>query len=570
MPLCALYRCPQFRTFFCVLANLSDWLISIEGAPTMKFALCVLACLSLPSAFALRDPDQSDIRRASNPVPRNEYKGKDFKSMVAALNGHLQTAGLTTKACHEFEPSALHELLRNLFPYSATDLLDIYTAADDNRQRLENTIEELEEKWAHMNHVTSGNQQLKNVYRDGLCHQTVMWFVHHLSAADQAELKHLVTIPLLPLKKHTEPVQASKATHTVLKVYNEHSTCQAGHTAGISNQGGKIDPPLTPSKEHPTWARLRRCDEPCTKCDVQYKPDCGPCEGTGGPYFGDQVDDFTPVNCSLVGTPDQIPPAERMSPLLPKQFQVYIQGTDRLVRKENPVHNSTKTGAYSNIHGTMWYDWGKDLFKLRHDTFYDSEPYKTFAKGKVTEIHQQTTAQMDKNITGSMFSTIAAMSKLPAQGGCTCVPDPVGVPRFDAFADATYMGRVKLDQIEYLNKTVIVDHYSKWFFHLFVDAEKGSETYGLPLRFYSPYAGFAVYHTWILEDPEKIKWNVWNDSLPATVDKCMNPQKDPVCNSFNPVDPNTTTTSKVVENSLPAHHKLAGAAWPFKEGFAGF
>jgi len=488
--------------------------------------------------------------------------------MGMVLNSHLQkaTAGLTTKACHEFEPEALHELLRTLFPYSASNLLDIYSAAADNRQRLEGTIEELEQKWAHMDQVlkNSDDLQLTQVYRDGLCHQSVMWFVHHLSAADQAELKHLVTLPLLPLKKHTEPVKASKAAKAVLKVYNEHSTCQSCHTAGIPDQGS-IDPPLVPSKEHPTWARKRRCDEPCTKCEVSYDPPCGPCEGVGGPYFGDQVDDFTPVTCSLVSTPAQVPVSERMDPNLPAQFQVYLQGTDRLVRVENPGHNTSKKGAYSNIHGTMWYDWKKDAshFRLRHDTFYDSEPYKTFAKGKVSEIHQQTKAQMAKNITGAMFSTVAAMAHLPQKlGGCTCVPDPVGVPQFDAFADATYMGRIKLEPIEYLNKTVIVDHYSKWFFHLFVDATKGSQTYGLPIRFYSPYAGFAVYHTWILEDPIKIKYDVWNASLPSSPNKCMNPQKNDVCNSFDPVDPPVHESG--IMGDLPPHHSMAGASWPFE------
>ena len=53
--------------------------------------------------------------------------------------------------------------------------------------------------------------------------------------------------------------------------------------------------------------------------------------------------------------------------------------TDRLVRKENPIANATKKkGAYSNIHGTMWYDFESTakIVRLRHDTYYDSEPYK--------------------------------------------------------------------------------------------------------------------------------------------------------------------------------------------------
>jgi len=42
-------------------------------------------------------------------------------------------------------------------------------------------------------------------------------------------------------------------------------------------------------------------------------------------------------------------------------------------------------------------------------------------------------------------------------------------------------------------RNVTVDHYSKWFLHLFVDADPESPTYNQALRFYGPYSGFAVY-----------------------------------------------------------------------------
>merc|ERR1712086_877642 len=75
--------------------------------------------------------------------------------------------------------------------------------------------------------------------------------------------------------------------------------------------------------------------------------------------------------------------------------------------------------------------------------------------------------------------------------------------------NATYLGRIKLG-VEYANfqlgdnipdwyeamkdkKDMIVDHYSKWFLHLFVDADPKSPTYKQPVRFYGPYSGFAVY-----------------------------------------------------------------------------
>merc|ERR1711918_141982 len=102
-------------------------------------------------------------------------------------------------------------------------------------------------------------------------------------------------------------------------------------------------------------------------------------------------------------------------------------------------------------------------------------------------------------------------------GGCTCVADPVGVPVLggsvavsgelhSAFLnDATYMG-IKIG-VEYdgfklgdkghgdmtSKRNMTVDHFSKWFLHLFVDADPDSPTYNQPVRFYGPYSGFAVY-----------------------------------------------------------------------------
>merc|ERR1712217_999886 len=103
-------------------------------------------------------------------------------------------------------------------------------------------------------------------------------------------------------------------------------------------------------------------------------------------------------------------------------------------------------------------------------------------------------------------------------GGCTCIGDPVGVPTLGGTVDvnqaphsafmegAEYKGRIKIG-VEYdgfklgdkgngdmtKKRNMTVDHYSKWFLHVFVDADKASSTYGQPVRFYGPYSGFAVY-----------------------------------------------------------------------------
>jgi len=58
-------------------------------------------------------------------------------------------------------------------------------------------------------------------------------------------------------------------------------------------------------------------------------------------------------------------------------------------------------------------------------------------------------------------------------------------------------------------RIMTVDHYVKWFLHLFVDADKSSPTFGQPVRFYGPYSGFAVYITFNKTVPPP---EVWEDA----------------------------------------------------------
>merc|ERR1712094_15806 len=99
-------------------------------------------------------------------------------------------------------------------------------------------------------------------------------------------------------------------------------------------------------------------------------------------------------------------------------------------------------------------------------------------------------------------------------GGCTCMSDPVGVPDITASAanglnNMEYMGRIKLTPIEYLNRTVELDHWANWFFHIFMETDSTSPYYRkAPRRLASAYAGTAVYDracsVQALEFPEPI------------------------------------------------------------------
>merc|ERR1711972_861187 len=81
--------------------------------------------------------------------------------------------------------------------------------------------------------------------------------------------------------------------------------------------------------------------------------------------------------------------------------------------------------------------------------------------------------------------------------------DPIKLPADKG--GAAYLGRVKvtLDGDTGLSRrTAIADHYMKWAFHFLVDADKDSESYGLPLRLYGQQGVRFVYSGWDSSDPQ--------------------------------------------------------------------
>jgi len=160
--------------------------------------------------------------------------------------------------------------------------------------------------------------------------------------------------------------------------------------------------------------------------------------------------------------------------------------------------------------------------------------------------HLQSEAQRVANVTGPMVSLLHGLLGYGKyMGGLTCLADPVGVPvlggsvkvngtAHSSFTDgADYEGRITIG-VEYdgykmgdkgngdmkAKRNMTVDHYSKWFLHLFMDADKSSPTYGQPVRFYGPYSGFAVYVSINNTQPPAEVWdtacvgelNGWPDS----------------------------------------------------------
>jgi len=457
--------------------------------------------------------DPRDLQRAKAKVPRAAWKGSDFESMSGVLNGHMKKMFPKTKPCDEWSAKELQDYQEVLYAHKHADLDTIYSSSSDNRRLRHDSLAAHKEHWNNMNKHVEKNPHLRDMHRDGHCHEAVQWLVHHVPAPEQQTVFANTPAPLLSTKRHIyDPVTMSKHQE-VVDSYKTQVTCAECHSdTGMLFQDWNDIPGIIPEDpKYPGVARQRRCDQ-------NYLPACGPCDGIGGPYWGDSLADFQPTNCEVVALPDAVPESDRGSPQFAEKFIVHQLGSDRLIRTQN----TAKFAIYSQIRSTLWYDFpaAEDgTAHLRHDTFYDDLGYKWLDNGLVTEIHTQTKEQRTANITGPMVSMIHGLLGWGKYlGGLTCLADPVGVPvlgglvkvrgvEVSAFLEgADYLGRIKIG-VEYdgfkmgdkgngdmkAKRNMTVDHYIKWFLHVYVDADKTSPTYGQPVRFYGPYSGFAVY-----------------------------------------------------------------------------
>jgi hypothetical protein len=425
------------------------------------------------------------------------------------------------KSCSEWTVEELQELQTELFNHRNPDFNEIYEDSSDNRKMQRTTLDEYKQHWAEMNGHAKANPHLKEMHRDAHCNEAVMWLVHHVNAPEQHIVFAQKPVPLLSTKTHECGDNMSESEATLCSAAKGTETCMECHSnSGMQSQDPDLDGKIADDPNFPGLNIQRRCDQ-------NYDPPCGPCDGIGGPYWADGVEGFQPTNCEVVALPEDVPEDQRTTPEMGQQFTVHQLGSDRLSRVQNAGEGLLQ--FYSQIRSTLWYDGLVDengdavaeegMMKLRHDTFYDNNPYKHFDHGLVSELHFQTKEMRESNITGPMVSLLHALLGWGENlGGCTCVADPVGVPVLggslrvngelhSAFRnDATYMGRIKMG-IEYdgfklgdegsgdmtSKRNMTVDHYSKWFLHLFVDADPESPTYNQAVRFYGPYSGFAVY-----------------------------------------------------------------------------
>jgi len=396
------------------------------------------ACLST-AVLAL-----DDLQRSRTKVPGDDFRAHDHPQSVARmLTSHLERVHKNTKPCNLFTAAELQELQTVLHAHHQEVHNDIYTEVSDTRSLRFSSLAEYQSHWDEMNSHGATHPNIHEMQRDGHCLETVMWWTHHLSEASRKELSHL-TLPRMPHNQWREPTaeEGESAKQVYSKGYNPSSTCLACHGGGLEWQNPTNEPAPFPRQVNGK-DRARRCDEYFGE-DVGV---CNPCEGMAGFYWGDMPDFTDPIPCEIVGTPDDIPVAERMSTVFGPadgKFAVEMRGSDRWPRAspsedaacdyctDCSPYNKTQEGQpnpptvwghwYSGIHGALYLDhsanntqYGGGL--LRHESVYEfpggEEGRDRSARGEfsqnnmhLTEMHVQTQEMADNADPGVMLNLV--------------------------------------------------------------------------------------------------------------------------------------------------------------------
>jgi len=187
-------------------------------------------------AYALADeqaaPASADLQRARLKVPRGNFKGNTLGSAMVKLNKHLLAEDkLRSRACASHSLQELHETQRLLFAARHEDLQSTYSGGD-RRFLPYDSAESLLDAQSRQSAQASSRPDLMHMLRDGLCHETVMMYAHHLSQGMRNKLKSLesLVLPLLPEHElHPVPEAGDEIANVTYGGYFDKAGCLVCH-----------------------------------------------------------------------------------------------------------------------------------------------------------------------------------------------------------------------------------------------------------------------------------------------------------------------------------------------------
>jgi hypothetical protein len=182
------------------------------------------------------EPAKSDVIRARQKTPRSAFRGSTFQGAMSSLNEKLlEQPGLVTAACESFNVTDLLGIQRTIFHARNPALQRIYAEAKDNRELRYSSLPELDSVQREQHTAAGSSHHLVSMMRDGLCHELVMMYVHHLSENARSEISAQdFTLPLLPERNlHPAPhTSAEETDHAQHDTYKNRATCAICHVDG--------------------------------------------------------------------------------------------------------------------------------------------------------------------------------------------------------------------------------------------------------------------------------------------------------------------------------------------------
>lgn len=170
--------------------------------------------------------------RARLRMPRSALRGNSLGTAMQRLNLAIAAdTTLATARCDSFGIEALQLAQRQLFSLRSPELQHVYE--NDRRSLRHPSLEALASAQVAQRLLVETLPKLWPMIRDGLCHEIVMIYAHHVAASTRSALAtEGLVLPLLPESgMHSAPKNSTDMSTTAYQTYVDQVSCVTCHVS---------------------------------------------------------------------------------------------------------------------------------------------------------------------------------------------------------------------------------------------------------------------------------------------------------------------------------------------------
>jgi len=174
-------------------------------------------------------PTETDLARANNPFPSMEFKGSSVPHTAEVLNNALD-AKFDTRACEDWSIEELQSFQKVILAIKHDAFDGIYKPKSDNRRMTHDSLEEKKAEFEEHNAITDKHDRMVDMQKAGLCAESVMWFIHHLTDTVKDLVVSGMHVPNLSEEGHECPEDANEHEEKICKAYTKQISCTTCHS----------------------------------------------------------------------------------------------------------------------------------------------------------------------------------------------------------------------------------------------------------------------------------------------------------------------------------------------------